>query len=71
MYPYDEDSYDVAEHIRMRNRMVACWVIMLALWAGAWYMSWQAALFSLLANVYFLFSLFWYFKLYPKKSERD
>lgn len=44
--------------------MVACWGI-------TWYLHWLAALVALLANVYFVLSLWFWWNLYPEKSERD
>lgn len=53
------------------SAMLGCWAVMVAFWIGAWFQDWLAALFSMLANGYFLFSLWFFWYLYPEKSRRD
>lgn len=67
MNPHRQETYDVASHLKARNAMFACWALMFAFWGFAWCADWVAAGLSMLANGYFLLSLWFFFKLYPEK----
>lgn len=49
--------------------MISSWLIMVVFWIASWYSNWVAALFGLLANVYFLVSLWFFWRLYPERRE--
>lgn len=64
------ETYDVERHLQARKAMFACWALMVLFWACAWCSDWVAAALSMMANGFFLASIWFYLKLYPKKSER-
>lgn len=44
---------------------------MVAFWGCAWYADWVAAAFSMAANMYFVFGVFWWFRLWPEKGSYE
>lgn len=62
-------TYDMEEHLQMKKWMIGCFAVMFCFWILAWYLDWQTALVSMLANGYFCAGIYFAFKLYPPRKD--